>query len=59
MTEELKPCPFCGGKAEISYFDSSCQCYDVECNDCGACLMGFEEREEAIETWNKRVKSAM
>lgn len=60
---ELKPCPFCGGKAHIDREEIFC--------DCGAKMpMPFyeyglvaedrfptydEARVEAIEAWNRRV----
>ncbi len=53
--EELKPCPFCGGKMEA---DGIATCTDgtcsVECDDCG-CLGPFKGSEdEARSSWNKR-----
>lgn len=65
MSEELKPCPFCGGAARfirpsIGVKDTSM--YDtwtaVQCNECGA-LVGdagrrFRNREDATKVWNKR-----
>ena len=50
-TIELKPCPFCGGEAEIQgedYFWS-------ECKYCSAETMGNWDVAEAIEAWNRRV----
>lgn len=68
---ELKPCPFCGGKAELDfahknfpYTDRDGEArtigyfYTVKCVDeiCG-CVIGIhEEPETAIEAWNRRVK---
>ena len=58
MSEKLKPCPFCGGKAEclneqeqnkgewsfVRYTNPKC-----------LCAMGyFESRNEAIAAWNTR-----
>lgn len=50
MTEEieLKPCPFCGGKA---FLDSEFS--GVYCN-CGAELTFLESDKEAAEKWNRR-----
>ena len=53
---ELKPCPFCGGEAELS--KSSGGDWIVGCTN-GKCLMcpwsfGFKTKKEAIESWNTR-----
>lgn len=51
MTEELKPCPFCGGEAEIrDEHDHSW----IAHKGCPADLGGFETRVEAIVAWNRR-----
>ena len=53
---ELKPCPFCGGKARVTefagWFYGMCLCYD-ECRTCGP-VKGT--KEEAIEAWNRRAE---
>jgi len=48
---ELKPCPFCGGKAEIM----GVTYVYIECPDCGVKTRGYRDEEDAIETWNRRV----
>lgn len=55
---ELKPCPFCGGSNlrvtdSCGYLEMS-----VECADCDASgPYGWpDDRESAVEQWNKRVK---
>lgn len=50
MSEEIKPCPFCGGEAElyrggIKY---------VLCKECLATSCDFKTEAEAIEAWNAR-----
>lgn len=64
--DTLKPCPFCGGGAEVradSVIDYCVVCVNVEC----FCAVGegygmdgcpehsFESREEAIKAWNTRI----
>ena len=53
MTEELKPCPFCGGKAELFGTEETGVFY-VECLDCNV-NDNFDTAEEAIAAWNRRM----
>lgn len=54
----LKPCPFCGGKARLVYLEPvSC----VVCRKCGAVSAMARDsyevgdgKEEAVEAWNRR-----
>ena len=59
--EKLKPCPFCGGEAEMFFNnvtrDYSICCYDVY-NDydcCGAEIASYIDEKELIEMWNQRI----
>ena len=53
-TAELKPCPFCGGKAEmVSDFDDE---HYVYCTGCKGGWKTMETPEEAAEAWNRRVE---
>jgi len=53
---ELKPCPFCGGGAEIYKFWIT----DTYTARCGVCECALEEcgksQEEAMAAWNRRDK---
>lgn len=50
--EELKPCPFCGGKAEIFGHTAS---WGAMCTKCGSCnRQGSKTEAEAIKKWNNR-----
>lgn len=51
MTDELKPCPFCGGKAE---FENDNEEWFVFCEKCGSMTVLFETKPEAKEAWNAR-----
>lgn len=53
MSDKLKPCPFCGGRAMLS----GCEDWQwtVICNECDS-LIGYNETEQAaIDAWNNRV----
>lgn len=54
MSEELKNCPFCNGKARIEEEDYSVL---IECVDCYFGIEYFSTKEEAITSWNKRAES--
>lgn len=56
MSEELKPCPFCGADAVVEHGDAS---YWVSPCCPGSCTVEletswFDTREEAIAAWNTR-----
>lgn len=54
----LKPCPFCGGKAEmlINEYNDSRKEYLVACTECDGMVERWRETEkEAVEQWNRRV----
>lgn len=56
MSEELKPCPFCGGDGKL--YDSGCV-RTVICQDCGASTFDAEQSVEAArEEWNRRATDA-
>lgn len=68
MTEELKPCPFCGGEvglvpAKNMYFTRGINgikhYYDgwrVFCGECRIMQSWFDMKEEAITAWNRRAE---
>lgn len=64
--DKLKPCPFCGGKANTVYAPYVGIVY-VQCNSCAAMLgrtakivsalhgkVYFEKEKDAVDAWNKR-----
>ena len=60
MNSELKPCPFCGGEAEMQ---CELEIYCVMCTECNAhgttvdnWHEGDEAYSEAIAAWNRREK---
>ena len=57
--EELKKCPFCGGKAtlKIHYgFDEKVISAFVYCEECGVATRRCALETTAIGKWNRRVK---
>ena len=52
MTEELKPCPFCGGGA-VKHYDKEAG-VDVYCQSCEAGINWRDTRSDAITAWNAR-----
>lgn len=58
MSDELKPCPFCGGPALFK--ETGTRKYDdwlVYCTKCGCrCPWEFSpDKESAMKVWNTRV----
>ena len=61
---ELKPCPFCGGKAriQIKSFDIFQHGAQVVCDKCGARTVlvepsiNYTAKTEAVELWNTRAE---
>lgn len=67
MTEvtELKPCPFCGSKAEIYDYDNVCHVHCTGCDAKTADYYAFSDTQyngqyalDAIRSWNNRVTAS-
>ena len=60
---ELKPCPFCGGKARLtfyfgyspSYGDWSTNTYSCGCYNCDIHFDVDWDKDRAVKLWNNRV----
>lgn len=52
--EELRKCPFCGGKARVV---RASEAYWVRCFDCGAEVVICDSEPEAIAAWNRRTQN--
>lgn len=69
MTQELKPCPFCGGKAKIQTIRTNTipthakhYCYCKKCFAAGQAFSDYENDGssvfKAISAWNRRVEES-
>ncbi len=60
LKEYLKPCPFCGGKANIQDCGVTPPRIRVNCINKGCkvivCMATFAMKKTAIKNWNKRAK---
>lgn len=58
MSADLKPCPFCEGKATFlkQRFVHIEPLYAVTCTSCGASTMFYPTLFDAEERWNRRAK---
>lgn len=67
---ELKPCPFCGGEANVYEYEAEqaiydkdtlgfldierCERYGCGCPTCGCIIADKTSKQKAIEAWNRR-----
>ena len=51
MTEELKPCPFCGGKAMYATYKKFKY---IRCRNCNSVSDFYKTIKESENAWNKR-----
>ena len=59
MTEQLKPCPFCGNtEPGFERIGTSRQSCIVACGDCGARHESSDEGEASGASWNRRAQPA-
>jgi Lar family restriction alleviation protein len=56
MSEELKPCPFCGGEAGVGplHTTGGFRPFHVSCYVCGVEYQHAETEAAAIAAWNRR-----
>ena len=54
MSEKLRNCPFCGGKARLNEYKDGEVWYEVWCDGCAVRTEQYETEAEAIEKWNRR-----
>jgi len=58
MTDELKPCPFCGGEATLQRwwvgFNTRRYINRVQCKKCRCNSGDWFQKPKAIQAWNRR-----
>lgn len=54
MNKELKPCPFCGGRAAVVESSPVYLAYRVRCRRCGAETGMYTTAINAVRCWNDR-----
>lgn len=59
MKDKLKPCPFCGGEAEVktNYEYGKARGAFVFCIKCDMTSRIYSTRQYAIKVWNRRVEN--
>jgi len=57
MSDELVPCPFCGGRAAAGRtYNDETTLFKVQCMSCPAAMKGYDQSiADAIDAWNARV----
>ena len=56
MPNELKNCPFCGGKADVVLYTiyGKVKSYFVYCQRCGCQSRDYSTKQNAKKAWNRR-----
>ena len=54
MKDKLKPCPFCGLKADWYFKPKSHYGYVIFCSYCKCQTNDFHNEQDAIDAWNRR-----
>lgn len=59
MPSELKPCPFCGGEAELvmGYLYGKVRSHTVFCKKCGCEIKEYVSSTGARNAWNRRANN--
>ncbi len=55
MSEELKPCPFCGGPAEL--IKTARGNFFVQCACCCNGTLYYRTEKDAVQHWNRRAEA--
>lgn len=55
QSEWLKPCPFCGGAAEVQRLGTRAQSSLIGCTECSVTVEANEDGPQTGTHWNRRV----
>jgi len=58
MSDELKPCPFCGWAGTLHEYIDEKNYATIQCPTCGAMVCRFRDIREARAAWNRRAEPA-
>ena len=56
---KIKPCPFCGGDAELQSADFKGAVWFVVCHKCEIKTFFFSSPAKAARRWNRRAKNGV
>ncbi len=54
---ELRPCPFCGGKAHLCKDQPGGRLWHVSCGRCYVMTVNHGRQDAAVVAWNRRVSN--
>lgn len=54
MSEELKPCPFCGGQVILDKNDKRRRPWSIVCTECGIVNDDWAVSDQLVKEWNTR-----
>lgn len=57
--KKIKPCPFCGGEAEVHTSYENPDVFNVRCTQCFARTGWHHTPENAVRAWNARWEPEM
>ena len=56
VSDELRPCPFCGGEAEFEVYGGTACAVVCQTCQCGTSTVCLDDEMRAVEAWNRRAE---